>query len=94
VRMMAHWADLNMETGRLVVARQIVSVGYKLVERETKTDAGQDRVVFLDSVVREILTAWAVTRLTERANWGDAYHDDGRDGSSPPRTAARCTRTG
>lgn len=72
------WGDLDMPTGKVVVGRQIVSVGYKLVERETKTESGQDRVVFLDPVVREILTAWGATQVTERAMWGDAYNDDGR----------------
>lgn len=66
------WGDIDMETGRLVVARQVVSVGYKLVIRETKTEAGQERVVFLDSVVREVLTAWAATQVTEKAMWGSA----------------------
>ena len=72
------WSDVDLTTGRVVIARQIVSVGYKLVERTAKTDAGQDRVVFLDSVVREMLTAWAATQMTERAMWGSAYNDDGR----------------
>lgn len=71
------WSDLNMKTGKVVIAGQVVSVGYKLVVREAKTESGQDRVVFLDAIVREILTAWAATQMTERALWEDAYQDHG-----------------
>jgi integrase len=72
------WGDVDLRTGKVVIGRQIVSVGYKLVERDTKTESGQDRIVFLDAVVRDILTEWAVQQLTERSDWGQAYVDDGR----------------
>ncbi|MFI5495276.1 tyrosine-type recombinase/integrase [Actinoplanes sp. NPDC051859] len=71
------WDDLDMATGRIVVARQISSVGYQLEEKDAKSEAGQDRVVFIDQVVREILTGWAATQLTEKAMWGEAHQDGG-----------------
>lgn len=71
------WSDLDASTGKIVMARQISSVGYKLEETEAKTEAGQDRTVFVDRVVVEILTAWAATQFTEKANWGAEYHDEG-----------------
>ncbi len=71
------WQDMDVMTGRLVVARQVVSVGYKLVIRDTKSEAGQDRIVFLDAAVREVLTSWAATQLNEKEMWGVAYEGDG-----------------
>lgn len=88
------WGDLDMATGRLVIGRQVVSVGYNLVVRDTKSEAGQDRVVFLDSVVREVLTSWAATQVAEKAMWADARTwATGRAGCSPRRTGSCCTRT-
>ncbi|WP_232234545.1 site-specific integrase [Actinoplanes sp. N902-109] len=71
------WDDIDMTTGKIVMARQISSVGYEVEETDAKTEAGQDRVVFVDQVVLEILTAWAATQMLEREQWGEAYHDGG-----------------
>jgi integrase len=71
------WSDLDMSTGKIVVARQISSVNYQVEESDAKTEAGQDRTVFIDQVVREMLTGWAATQLTEKAMWGAEYHDGG-----------------
>jgi integrase len=72
------WGDMDPMTGRLVVERQVVSPGDTLVIRDTKSEAGQDRVVFLDAAVREVLTSWAATQYTEKEMWGDAYQGDGQ----------------
>lgn len=71
------WSDLDMATGRIIMSRQITSVGYATAEEDAKSEAGQDRRVFVDRVVVEILTAWAATQVTEKAMWGDAYQDGG-----------------
>ena len=71
------WENLDMTTGRLVVTRQMSSVGYVVEEDDTKSEAGQDRPVYLDSTVLEMLASWAATQMTERAMWGDAYRDGG-----------------
>ena len=71
------WDNVNMTTGRLVVERQLSSVGYVVEEDDTKTEAGQDRPMFLDQVVLEVLTSWAATQLTEKEAWDEAYHDGG-----------------
>jgi integrase len=71
------WSDLDLKTGRLVVAQQRVSVGYQVRERDTKTEAGQDRVVFLDSGTVDVIKAWRKAQLEERLAWGEAYADGG-----------------
>jgi len=71
------WADIDMATGRVVVAQQRVSVGYRVTERTTKTDAGQDRVVFLDAGTVAILKTWRAAQARERLAWGSAYTDGG-----------------
>lgn len=71
------WSDLDMSTGRLVMSRQRNSVGYAVEESDAKTEAGQDRKVFVDRAVLEVLTSWAATQVTERAMWGDAYQGGG-----------------
>jgi integrase len=71
------WSDLDSSTGRLVVARQRISVGYQVREGDnTKTDAGQ-RVVVLDAGTVAALRAWRKTQLEERLAWGAAYQDRG-----------------
>jgi integrase len=69
--------DIELATGRLVVRRQRVSVGYKIVERDTKTEAGQDRVVYLDADALADLKTWRKTQAEERLSWGPAYQDSG-----------------
>ena len=71
------WSDVDLKTGRVVVRRQRVSVGYKVVERDTKTEAGQDRVVYLDADALADLKAWRRTQAKERLKWGEAYQDGG-----------------
>lgn len=71
------WDNLDLKTGRLVVAQQRVSVGYQVRERDTKTEAGQDRVVYLDAGTVDVLKAWRKTQMTERLAWGPAYQDGG-----------------
>ncbi|MDG4821898.1 tyrosine-type recombinase/integrase [Asanoa sp. WMMD1127] len=71
------WEDVSLKTGRLVVRRQRVSVGYQVVEREAKTEAGQDRVVYLDADARKDLSAWRAKQAKERLAWGTDYHDAG-----------------
>jgi integrase len=71
------WEDVDLDTGRIVVRRQRVSVGYKVVERDTKTEAGQDRVVFLDADALSDLKVWRKAQTEERLKWGPAYQDGG-----------------
>ena len=48
-----------------------------MTERTTKTDAGQDRVVYLDAGTLDVLKAWRRQQLTERLAWGPAWVDTG-----------------
>ncbi|HET9566471.1 MAG TPA: site-specific integrase, partial [Mycobacterium sp.] len=68
------WSDIDLSAkARLVVARQRVSVGYQVSERTAKTEAGQDRVVYLDVGTVDALRAWRKQQMTERLAWGPAY---------------------
>lgn len=71
------WEDIDLSTGRVVVRRQRVSVGYKVIERDTKSEAGQDRVVYVDADATAVLKAWRKAQLAERLAWGPAYLDSG-----------------
>ncbi|HET8662628.1 MAG TPA: site-specific integrase [Micromonosporaceae bacterium] len=71
------WEDIDLTTGRVVVRRQRVSVGYQVVERDTKTEAGQDRVVYLDADALHDLKTWRKAQAAERLRWGEDYHDGG-----------------
>jgi integrase len=64
------WEDVDLKTGRIVVRRQRVSVGYRVVERDTKTEAGQDRVVFLDADALADLKASRASQSKERLEVG------------------------
>lgn len=71
------WEDVDVKTGRVVVRRQRVSVGYKIVERDTKTEAGQDRIVYLDDDALADLKSWRKSQAEEHLKWGAEYHDGG-----------------
>lgn len=71
------WDDLDLATGRVVVRRERVAVSHGVIEKDTKTDAGQDRVVFLDQDAVGVLKAWRRQQLEERMRWGPAYRDGG-----------------
>lgn len=71
------WADLDWDSGRLVVTRQRKVLGYQVVETDVKTNAGQDRVVVLGERTLRALKAWQGQQEAEREEWGPAYRDDG-----------------
>jgi integrase len=71
------WLDVDLSSGRLVVARSRVAVNHRVVERGAKTDAGQRRVVYLDDDALDVLKAWRKAQDEERLAWGDAYQDGG-----------------
>jgi integrase len=59
------------------VPRQRISVGRQVLETDLRTEAGQDRVVYLDRDTLAELKAWRKVQLEERLAWGPAYQDHG-----------------
>lgn len=69
------WADINLATGRVVVSRQRTSVGYKVREKSPKSEAGEERIVYLDDGTVAALKDWRKQQDKERRDAGDAYND-------------------
>jgi integrase len=68
-----HWADVDLDAGRLAVSRSLVSVDYALVESGTKS--GKVRVIDLDSATVAALRAHHRRQAAERISLGPAYQD-------------------
>lgn len=71
------WEHINMASGRIVLGPQRTSVGYRVVVREAKTEAGDERIVWLDEDALAALKAWRRQQRKERLAWGEGYTDDG-----------------
>jgi integrase len=71
------WERIDLDTGRMVLSGQRTSVGYRVVERETKTEAGDERIVWLDPLTVDVLKKLRRHQLGERLQWGPAYQDGG-----------------
>lgn len=71
------WEHIDLKTGRIVLGPQRTSVGYRVVEREAKTEAGDERIVYLDADVLADLRKWKAQQNKERLAFGEAYHDGG-----------------
>jgi integrase len=69
------WGDIDLATGRIVVHRQRTTVGYEVREKTPKSEAGEERVVYLDDGTLAVLTQWRQQQAAEREKWGSAYHD-------------------
>ena len=67
------WDDVDLDRGRIVVRRQRVVVGYRVVEGAPKSVAGEDRVVYLDQHTTQALRHWHATQQAERKQWGVAW---------------------
>jgi integrase len=68
------WADLDLRSGRVVVRRQRTTVGYEVREKSPKSEAGEDRVVYLDGGTVRELRRWREQQDAERREWAEAYH--------------------
>jgi integrase len=69
------WDDIDLGTGRIVVRRQRTTVGYEVREKTPKSEAGEDRVVYLDDDTLATLKRWREQQAAERDGWGSAYQD-------------------
>lgn len=70
------WDDIDLTAGKISVTRARVSVGFEVLDSQTKSDAGQ-RVIKLDAGTVERLKAWRKRQLEERLTAGTAYNDQG-----------------
>jgi integrase len=71
------WGDVDLTSGRWVVGRQRTSIAYEVTEKSTKTEAGEDRVIYLDAGTCTELRTWKAQQNRERLSWGPAYVDGG-----------------
>ena len=71
------WEHINMANGRIVLGPQRTSVGYRVVVREAETEAGDERIVWLDEDALAALKGWRLQQRKERLAWGEGYTDDG-----------------
>jgi integrase len=69
------WRDIDLDTGRIVVHRQRTTVGYEVREKTPKSEAGEERIVYLDDGTLKVLKRWRRQQAAEREQWGAAYHD-------------------
>ena len=60
------WEHIDLETGRIVLGQQRTSVGYRVVEREAKTEAGDGRIVWLDRLTLDGVKTWRHQQIAER----------------------------
>lgn len=66
------WDDLNLDSGRLAVRQNLISVGYEITVSEPKTAKGR-RVVAIDNSTVRVLRAHRTRQLKERLAAGDSY---------------------
>jgi integrase len=71
------WEDVDLDGGVLVVRRQRVQLGWRVIEDDPKSEAG-GRTVALDASSVAALRAHRRAQLTERMAWGSAWVDSGK----------------
>jgi len=71
------WSDVELDTGVVVVRRQLVQVGSAFHFGPTKTGAGDHRIVELDSRTAGALVEHRRKQDAERQRWGSAWVDEG-----------------
>jgi integrase len=71
------WTDADLDAGTLVVAEQLVQLGWAVESGTPKSDAGA-RTVHLDAETVKVLRAWRRTQRAERMQWGSGWTDSGR----------------
>lgn len=82
------WIDVDLSTGRLVVAQQAVQVGREVIVGAPKTAAGEGRVVMLDERTMDALRGVQAQQAQDARAWGSDYQNDAalvftNEGGSP-----------
>lgn len=70
------WEDVQLDTGYLRIAQQVVEVAGKVYIGPPKTKAGE-RAVALDPDTVAVLRAHRAAQMRERLAWGEAWTDTG-----------------
>jgi integrase len=71
------WQDVDLDGAALAVRRQRVQLGWKVIEDDPKSEAGE-RIVALDVGTVAALRIHRRAQLTERLSWGSAWMDSGK----------------
>ena len=71
------WQDVDLTAGSLTVRRQLVQVGWEIVETTPKTDAGI-RTVALDAGTVAALREHRKRQMAERMEWASAWVETGK----------------
>ena len=89
------WQDVDLTAGTATISRQLVQLGWDVVESAPKSDAGR-RTIALDAGTAAALRAHRRTQAADRLAWGEAWQDSGKvfvreDGSAlhPATVTAR-----
>jgi integrase len=70
------WEDVDLARRQLIVAQQVVQLGWRTEVGVPKTDCGT-RMVPLDPGTTAVLEAWRQTQLAEAEVWGRAWQHTG-----------------
>jgi integrase len=71
------WADVDLDEGTLAIRRTLVTVDYRLVESESKTEAGL-RTIAIGPATVAALRAHRARQAQERLAFGPDWLDEGR----------------
>jgi hypothetical protein len=75
----------------MVLGRQRTSVGDRVVEREAKTEAGDEGIVWFDPYPLKVVKVWRKEQVAERLKWVRRTTTPAM--CSPTRKGDRCTPT-
>jgi len=71
------WQDVDLDSGTLVVCRQLVQLGWDVIESAPKSDAGR-RTIALDAGTVAALRAHRRAQVAERLAWDAAWQETGK----------------
>jgi integrase len=71
------WPEVDLTAGTLAVRRQLVQLGWEVVETAPKSEAGR-RTVALDAGTVAALRAHRKRQMAERVEWGPAWVESGK----------------
>jgi len=70
------WENVDLEAGAVAIVETRVSVNYKVLDSDPKTERGRRRIALDPETVR-VLRDWRKVQLEERVAWGPAWTDTG-----------------
>lgn len=71
------WTDVDLDAGRLSVRRQLVQLGWQVIESAPKSEAGE-RDIALDAGTVAALRAHRATQRRDQLAWGEAWQHSGK----------------